>query len=322
MSGLGRKLQGCVAVALVLVLAACGRGEREISADAAAVGVWRSFENADGSVTEIPHAPQRILSTSVAISGTLLAIDAPLVASASSAKNQFFAQWAEVAKQRQVENIWPVGAINLEAAYAMHPDLIVVALNGNDAAMPQLAELRRIAPTIVLDYGDRTWQELATELGRATGRERQAAERITAFDQHLAQARVRIRPPAGSAGIISFNGAGMGNPIATRESAHGRLLQALGFQIEEPDPSWQTNTATRKDFIWAPYENLPQLQESTTFLLSSDDSGVRGFVEDPLLANLPSVRAGQVYGLGPNSFRIDYYSATEIVDAMVARFGH
>jgi iron complex transport system substrate-binding protein len=33
------------------------------------------------------------------------------------------------------------------------------------------------------------------------------------------------------------------------------------------------------------------------------------------------VQNGQVYGLGENSFRIDYYSATEIVDGVLENFG-
>jgi len=318
MSMIERGLRRMAVLLLGVALCACGRAGGEAGVTGPA---WRSFANADGSVTAIPHAPQRILSTSVAISGTLLAIDAPLVASASNARGQYFAQWAAVARARGVENAWPVGAVNLEAAYAVRPDLIVVALNGNDSAMPQLAELRRIAPTIVLDYGDRTWQELALELGRATGHEQRAAERIAEFDQRVAQVRARIVPPAGKTNIVSFNGAGMGNPVATGESAHGRLLAALGFDLEEPDPAWQTNTATRKDFIWAPYENLPRLQARTTFLLGVDDAGTGRFLADPLLANLPSVRARQVHGLGRNSFRVDYYSAGEIVDGIDARFG-
>ena len=36
--------------------------------------------------------------------------------------------------------------------------------------------------------------------------------------------------------------------------------------------------------------------------------------DDPVLANVPSVAAGQVYGLGVNSFRMDLYSSTEIVE--------
>lgn len=303
---------------LLCALCACsGEGEQSV----ATADTWRKFNNADGSVTAIAQPPQRILSTSVAITGTLLAIGAPVVASASTAKNQFFAQWAEVARERGVENTWAAGSIDLETAYAIKPDLIVVATSGNDSAMAQLAELQRIAPTIVLNYGDQTWQDLALELGRATGREAAAAERIAAFDQHVAQARARMRLPQGKTNIISFNGPGMGNPIATHASPHGRLLGALGFDIEEPDPSWQTNTAgARKDFIWAPYENLSRLGAQTTFLLNVDDAGTRGFSTDPVLSNLPSVRAGQVYGLGRNSFRIDYYSATAIVDELAAKF--
>ncbi|MCD7099197.1 Fe2+-enterobactin ABC transporter substrate-binding protein [Stenotrophomonas sp. MMGLT7] len=322
MSALKRGFGWLAVCGLGLALAACSReGAGVATSETQAAAAWRSFDNADGTVTAIPKPPERILSTSVAITGTLLAIDAPVAASASTSKNQFFAQWADVAGQRSVENVWPAGSVDLETAYAAKPDLIVVARTGNDSAMQQLAELRKIAPTIVLDYGDRTWQDLAVELGRATGHEAQAQARIAAFDRHVAEARAKIRVPEGKTNIISFNGPGMGNPIATRESAHGRLLGALGFDIEEPDPSWQTNSAgSRKDFVWAPYENLGRLSARTTFLLSVDDDGTRAFLADPVLANLPSVRARQVHGLGRNSFRIDYFSATEIVDGIVEKF--
>ncbi|WDS37901.1 Fe2+-enterobactin ABC transporter substrate-binding protein [Pseudoxanthomonas sp.] len=324
-SGFKRGWSGLFTALLAVSLAACGGGSPSGKTAGAvtepAATVWRTFNNADGTTTDIPAQPVRILSTSVAITGTLLAIDAPVVASASSAKHQFFAQWAQVAQARKVEDVWPAGGVNLEAAYAVKPDLIVVAVSGNDSAMPQLAELRKVAPTIVLDYGDQTWQDLALKLGRATGHEAQAEARIAAFEADVAQARAKIRAPAGKTNLISFNGAGMGNPIATRESAHGRLLGALGFDIEEPDPSWQTNAGQRKDFIWAPYENLSKLTAQTTFLLSVDDSGTQKFSSDPVLATLPSVRAHQVHGLGKNSFRIDYYSASEIVDDLVHKFG-
>ena len=41
-----------------------------------------------------------------------------------------------------------------------------------------------------------------------------------------------------------------------------------------------------------------------------------------MLANLPSVQAGQVWGLGRNSFRVDYYSSLEIIDSIVVKFGN
>ncbi len=307
-----------------LALTACGRQDAPATADStdtAAGAHTREFRNDDGSIATIPAKPERILSTSVAITGTLLAIDAPVIASASMVNGSFFGQWAKVAAERGVENAWPAGSVDLETAYALKPDLIVVATSGADSAMAQLEELRRVAPTLVLDYGSRTWQELALRLGEALGLQEQVDARIQAFDQHVAQARARIAVPAGQANIISFNGPALNNPIAAPTGAHAQLLESLGFDVEVPDPSWHSgNAGERGDFVWAPYEYLTRLTAPTTFLLRSGNDRVGGFLNDPVLANLPSVKSGQVYGLGENSFRIDYYSGIEIVDGIVANF--
>lgn len=73
--------------------------------------------------------------------------------------------------------------------------------------------------------------------------------------------------------------------------------------------------------MWATYENLTELTANTTFILTENNEGARAFAEDPVLANLPSVENDSVYGLGENSFRIDKFSATEIVDGVVENFG-
>ncbi|WP_024890738.1 Fe2+-enterobactin ABC transporter substrate-binding protein [Luteimonas huabeiensis] len=285
-------------------------------------GGARTFRNADGSVTEIPAPPQRILSTSVAITGTLLAIDAPVVASGSAADGTFFGQWREVAAERGVQNVWSAGSVDLEAAYAVRPDLIVVATAGADSAIEQLAELRAIAPTILLDYGSQTWQALARQLGEATSREAAVEARIAEFDAYVDAARAKIAVPEGETNIISYNGPGAPNPIAQPDGVHGRLLGALGFRIEAPDPAWHVGTGgPRGDFVWAQYEQLSRLRAQTTFLIWAGDARAQAFMDDPVLANLPSVRARRVYALGEDSFRIDYYSATAIVDRIVARFG-
>jgi len=311
-----RIFQGVRALSLAgLCLAALAAG-----ATAQEAGWPRSFANADGTTTEIPAPPQRILSTAVSITGTLLAVDAPVVASGSAGNGSYFAQWAPVAEARGVANAWPAGGVDIEAAYAAEPDLIIVSTSGADSALDQLAELQAIAPTIVLDYGGQTWQQLAGEIGEATGLEEQVAARVSAFDQYIADAAGKIAVPAGSANIISFNGPGQDNPIARAGGVHAQLLSALGFAVEDPDPSWHAQANLRQDFVWAPYEKLVELTAATTFLLARDDEGAQAFIDDPVLANVPSVKAGQVYGLGRNSFRIDYYSATEIVDGIVAHF--
>ncbi|MCL2894372.1 Fe2+-enterobactin ABC transporter substrate-binding protein [Brenneria tiliae] len=315
MAGIGRLI---TALALTAGLIAQG-----VSPPAAAAqpGWPREFRNADGTATTLTAPPRRILSTSVTITGTLLAVDAPVAASATAANGRFFAQWDKAAQARGVEKLWPAGSVDLEAAYAVAPDLIVVAATGGDSALGQIGELQAIAPTIVLDYGGQTWQDLARQIGAATGLEAQINARIVEFDAAVAAARDRITPPAGKVNIISYNGPGTSNPIATADGVHARLLQSLGFTLEAPDPAWQSSVAPRQDFVWTEYENLTRLSASTTFLLNAGDDKAAAFLADPLLANLPSVKKRQVYGLGVNSFRIDYFSAGEIIAGIVRRFG-
>jgi len=282
----------------------------------------REFTNADGTTTVLEQAPQRILSTSVTISGTLLAIDAPIIASATTPNGDFFGQWAEVARQKSLQALWPAGRLDLEAAYAVAPDLIVVSRNGGDSALENKAQLEAIAPVIVLDYGDQTWQSLARRLGEATGLELQAEGVIDDFDAYVSRSRERIELPAATANLVSYNGPGMSNPIATAAAPQARLLQAMGFAIEAPLPQWHSRTnRDGNDFVWAQYEHLTQLTAPVTFLIRAGADRAEDFLNDPVLANLPSVQAGQVYGLGIYSFRIDYYSALSVVDGLVEQFG-
>lgn len=314
-------LVGSLAAIVALTGCATSTAEAEPATPPPTNSAWPlSFTNADGSTTQIPAQPRRIVSTSVTVTGTLLAIDAPVVASGSAANGKFFAQWSAVADERTVANLWPAGSVKLEALYGQNPDLIVVASTGADSVVDQLPELRNVAPTIVVDYGQ-TWQELATELGTATGLESNAQKTVSEFSTLVSDAKGKITVPAGQANIVSFNGPGQSNPIARAGSAQAEILHSLGFTIEDPPVAWHTQAQPRADFVFAAYENLSQLTAQTTFVLSVDNAKARsGFGADPVLANVPSVKDGQVYGLGVNSFRVDKYSATEIVNGVVENF--
>lgn len=313
------------AAALMLALAGCSGGttDQEAGTDTASAseGQWpRTFTNADGSTTTIETRPERIVST-VSVTGTLLSIDAPVVGSGAGGNGEFFGQWADIAEEQDVETLWNAGSVDLEALVGADPDLIVTSASGADSLTDNLAELRDIAPTIVVDNAGQTWQELAEDLGEATGLEDEAEETVSEFDAYVVDAAGKITVPDGTANIISYNGPGEQNPIARAGSAQAGILTELGFEIEDPPVEWHTQPKAREDFVWATYENLTELTADTTFILSQDDEGARTFAEDPVLANLPSVRNDSVYGLGENSFRIDKYSATEIVDGVVENFG-
>ncbi len=291
---------------------------------AAAVSTHQAWpvqhQNPDGSTVSIPAKPQRILSTSVTLTGSLLAIDAPVVASALNGNKRFFDQWAAVAEARKVKRLWPLNAVDLESVYLAKPDLIVVSVSGADSALDAVRELSQIAPTIVVDYATHSWQEVAHQLGRATGLSERAEQRMAELAAKTRAVAKAIRVPEGLTAIVSYNGAGMVNPIAMPKGSHGALLAALGFRMEGPDPRWHSGLDTPDDFVKAQYERLTELKARTVFLLRQADDDVGNLMRDRVLATWPAIQARQVHGLGKNSFRIDYYSANEIVDAIGRRF--
>lgn len=286
----------------------------------AAQGLWpRTFINSDGTKTVIPHQPKKILSTSVTVTGTLIAIDAPVVASATAGDQRFFAQWEKVAEQRNIKPLWPVGSVDTEMAYAVMPDLIVVAATGGDSVYDLVPELKMIAPVIVVDYGGQTWQELAVKLGYATGREGFVEKKIAEFNQYIES--VKLDLPDTKANIISYNGPGIANAIAKVTGPHSELLHSLGIEIENAKDEWETFSDKRSDFVRVHYETLTMLKAPMTFVIVADDNKAQKVMDDPVLVNLPSVKKHQVYPLGPHSFRIDYYSSIEMVELLKKQFG-
>lgn len=279
----------------------------------------RRITGEDGRTVDIPALPQRILSSSVTLTGTALAVGAPVVASAATVDGQFFAQWAAEAQARGVERLWPAGRVDLETVMMLAPDLILVSSGGADSALAQVSQFSGIAPTLVLDYANQPWQSLAGQIGQATGRENQAAALLADYDRWIADQRAQMVLPSGRANIISYNGPGIPNPVARADGVHGRLLSSLGFGIEGPRPDWP-GADSGTDFARVAYDYLPDLSAETTFLLNAGQDRAEAFMADPLLVNLPSVRAGQVYALGETSFRIDYYSARQIVESLAATF--
>lgn len=302
----------------VMILIALILGSQQALAQA----TWpRSFTNVDGSITEIAQPPKRILSTSVTITGSLLAIDAPLIASAADSTGAFFGQWRALAEQKGLVKLWSAGSVDLESAYLQRPDLIVVSSSGADALVDQVSELSAIAPTIVLDYSTQSWQQMVTQLGFAIGYQQQAQATIERFNQRVEEAKQAMNLPAGRANIVSYNGAGVVNAVAKLEGTHARLLTSLGFDMEELPSKWQAGPIAHKDFMRTNFENLTYLQAETTFLLAASSQRAEDFMHDRVLSNLPSVKRQQVYGLGKHSFRIDLFSANEIIEQMLSYFG-
>lgn len=325
--GVKRRTALAAATLAALATASCSTSPSRKSADAtaAAKSDWpRTVKTVKGKVT-LKQKPARIVSTSMTLTGTLLAIGAPVIASGATSPNSpisdsngFFTQWGKIAKKRGVKSLYS-GKPNIEAILAEKPDLIIVSSAGNDSAIDQYDRLREIAPTIVLSYDDSSWQDLASVLGRATGREKHADDVIAKFDSAVRSAKSRISLPAQPTSALVYHDDGSG-VFWTKKSAQGRLLERLGFTLAEvPDDAAAPSTmGKRSDIVQASAENLHAAAAGKTIVLvSATPQTKKDFIANSTMKDHPAVTGDRVLMTDPDSFRLDYYSSVNMIDTLV-----
>ncbi|WBM69731.1 Fe2+-enterobactin ABC transporter substrate-binding protein [Buttiauxella sp. WJP83] len=292
-------------------------------------GDWpRTLTDSHGTHT-FEQAPVRIVSTSVTLTGSLLAIDAPVVASGATTPGNrmgdsqgFLRQWGDVAKARNVQRLY-IGEASAEAVAAQMPDLILISATGGDSALALYDQLSAIAPTLVINYDDKSWQQLLTQLGEITGHEKQAAERIASFDKQLSEAKQRMVLPPQPVTALVYTPASHSANLWTEQSAQGKLLQQLGFTLSTLPAAIQASKSMgkRHDIVQLGGENLATgLNGESLFLFASDEKDATALEANPLLSHLPAVQQKRVYALGTETFRLDYYSATQILARMTSLF--
>ncbi|WP_109240907.1 Fe2+-enterobactin ABC transporter substrate-binding protein [Klebsiella michiganensis] len=280
-----------------------------------------------------PHTlesqPLRIVSTSVTLTGSLLAIDAPVVASGATTPNNrvadgqgFLLQWSDVAKARKLSRLY-IGEPSAEAVAAQMPDLILISATGGDSAMMLYDQLSTIAPTLIINYDDKSWQALLTQLGEITGHEKQAAERIAEFDKKLAALKEKMKLPPQPVTALVYTAAAHSANIWTKESAQGQLLEQLGFTLADLPGGLHASQSQgkRHDIVQLGGENLAAgLNGQSLFLFAGDQKDADAINANPLLAHLPAVEGKRVYPLGTETFRLDYYSAVLVLQRLAALF--
>lgn len=307
------------ALAAVLSLSACGSGgPAESSAEG---GDVRSVVHDSGTTDNVPAKPKRIVSLSVTLTGHLLALDAPVVATQAapgpfSDETGFFLQWAEIAKERNVEVAYTGGEVDPEKVLAAKPDLIIGAASGADGAAKFYDQLKGIAPTLIYRYDNIPWQDLTRKLGDATGLADNAEKVLGDFDAKVGAAKEKLQPPAQDVALLRHNGTQVAT--FTRESAQGQLLGALGLNVHvvpEEVKGEGPEGGDRNDVVTVAQENLgPAFGDSSLFFVGHTPEQIAKTEGEPLWSSLPAVADKRVYDLGLDSFRMDYFSASSVVD--------
>lgn len=294
-------LASTLAVSLIMGTAACSRNEdsTQSSSDTASSSASESGQSSSAQANEtwprtvatdhgevkIPAKPKKVVSAAVTLTGSLLAIGAPVVASAGGQKgtpltddNGFFTQWSQVADKEHVKvlDLNP----SAESILAEKPDLVVMSSTGQDATPDLYEQISEAVPTVMIDYSDKDWQDVATMLGKATGLEKKTSNVIKKFDDTVAKARDEIKKPAQPVTPLVYTPQNKSARVWTKESAQGKLLTKLGFTLADvPESARGANSmGQRSDVYVVSAENLPTAATGkTAFLFAADDKAVDAY---------------------------------------------
>lgn len=283
---------------------------------------WPRTILTDKGLLTLKQAPRRIVSTSVTLTGTLLAIDAPVIASGATMPNTsvaseqgFLRQWADIAKEKGVTPLYQTEA-NAEAIIKAKPDLIIISKAGGDSAMKLYDQLQGVAPILVIGYDDKSWKELAQIFADLFALEQQATQVIESYEKELAQTKQQITlPPQPTTAMVYYQD-GSGANIWTAKSAQGKLLQTLGFQLANVPSSVKGNLSMgkRDDIIIVTGEQFADAVTGNTVLLfAANQQREQALKDNSYLQSVPAVKNNQVYAVGNDTFRLDFYSASNLL---------
>ena len=299
------------------------------SAGASAEATWPvTIKGDDGVDVEIKSEPKSIVSTSVTLTGSLLAVDAPVVASTPAKKkddktddNGFFAQWSKQASDKGVKAIDGTEDNLAQTVAGDNPDLIVVAKTGQDSAIKVVDSLRQLeVPVLVIDYGSHSWQDVTKTLGQATGRQAKADSVIKDYTTRAEKAKSAISVPQGSTSVFTVPGDGTkGANAFTEEAPQVQLLKDLGFTIATvpDDVKGDQSMGERKDIVQLSPENVQAgLTGENWVVIAADETAKTAVTSNETFSSAAPVTGGKVQYMPPSSFRLDYYSALEMLDAV------
>ena len=322
-----RAFSGLFPALLALGLTGCGSGATSGGGNASSPASARTITH-DLGETVVNGTPKRIVSTSVVLTGTLLALDAPVVGSGASKPGAegfddvgFFSHWSAIAKERGVKAVYANSKLDIEAVTAEKPDLIIIASTGGDSTKDDYDSLSRIAPTVAINYNSESWQTVTRQVADVTGTQARAEELTNTFNSRLTELKAAMGgvPTEAVQAIVYTPSNGLS--FAKPGGPHDEIFSALGFKLAEAPASSGEEGANRKDFVFATVEQSVQALTSDTLLLvSGDDKTVEQLKADSNYNTTQTVSSGKLVPLGISSFKLDYYSALAMAETLAAAY--
>jgi len=216
LSGLARRALGLTS-ALVFALGA------SVHAGNAAA---REIDTAKGTIT-IQGTPQRVVTLSENALDTALALGVKPVGAAATRGSDTFSDYLKD-KAGKPAIVGTAREVNLEAVFALQPDLILAS----PSIAPDIyAKLSMLAPTIVPKAAPTDdWRKTVDLYAQALDREAELQQGYEALDKRIGELKARLKPDQ-TVSVVRWNPQG---PIVMSSRIFvGQLLHALGLRTTE-----------------------------------------------------------------------------------------
>ena len=273
------------------LLVACGSSSKPENSASADKVELSSKPKIDGFhyYGDIPKNPKRIASLSSTHTGYLLQLGFdPVTVTSYDAKNPVLKEKVKNAKVLMPED--------LESIAKQKPDLIVV-----DASDKNIDELKKIAPTIAIDYGKNDYLEILNRFGQIFGKEKEADQWIADWKSKTADIGKQLKEKLGQ--DVTFTVVGLyEKEIYLFGNNWGRggevIYKSLGFDA----PQKVKEEVFPSGYLQVSQETVSEYIGDYVLVAAEDDKTGSALYESDVWKSIPAVQQNHILKVDANAF--------------------
>ena len=275
----------------IFLLVACGSSSKSENSASSDKVELPSKPKIDGFhyYGDIPKNPKRIASLSSTYTGYLLQLGFdPVTVTSYDAKNPVLKEKVKNAKVLMPED--------LESIAKQKPDLIVV-----DASDKNIDELKKIVPTIAIDYGKNDYLEILNRFGQIFGKEKEADQWIADWKSKTADIGKQLKEKLGQ--DVTFTVIGLyEKEIYLFGNNWGRggevIYKSLGFDA----PQKVKDEVFPSGYLQVSQETVSEYIGDYVLVAAEDDKTGSALYESDVWKSIPAVQQNHILKVDANAF--------------------
>ena len=275
----------------IFLLVACGSSSKSENSASSDKVELSSKPKIDGFhyYGDIPKNPKRIASLSSTYTGYLLQLGFdPVTVTSYDAKNPILKEKVKNAKVLMPED--------LESIAKQKPDLIVV-----DASDKNIDELKKIVPTIAIDYGKNDYLEILNRFGQIFGKEKEADQWIADWKSKTADIGKQLKEKLGQ--DVTFTVVGLyEKEIYLFGNNWGRggevIYKSLGFDA----PQKVKDEVFPSGYLQVSQETVSEYIGDYVLVAAEDDKTGSALYESDVWKSIPAVQQNHILKVDANAF--------------------